>query len=281
MNIKSLEQTPLEQIVFAMNTSFSDYVIPLQLNLEQLKFKIAAEDIDLKLSIGVFEGEELVAVMLHALREKNGLKIAYNAGTGVVPHHRRKGLVGKMYEALRPKLETLKINELTLEVIETNSGAVKAYEKEGYVINRRLVSFAGSFKKPEGATLPLTIVKRNSIDHEKFKLFWEISPSWQSEFKSIENIMENHSILEASLNGKIVGHLIFNPTRARIVQIAVAPEMRRQGVGTALVSEMCALINLKEISIYNIDEASISSLSFFKKLSLKPHVAQLEMVKKL
>lgn len=109
MEIITLENSRIDSIVDIFNQSFSDYLVRLQLNLEQLEFKIFAENVKLDLSVGVFLSGKLIGFMLHALKDVDGKLVAYNAATGVVPNYRGKGLVGKMYDFLLPKLKMLDV----------------------------------------------------------------------------------------------------------------------------------------------------------------------------
>ena len=85
MKITTLETSNIEDILSVFNSSFSDYSIPLQLNISQLKSKIEVDHVDLSLSVGAFENEKLVGFVLHGTSILNGEKVAYNGGTGVIP----------------------------------------------------------------------------------------------------------------------------------------------------------------------------------------------------
>ena len=52
MNISTLENTSISDILACFNLSFSDYLIPLQLSEEQLKSKLIADNTNLSKSIG-------------------------------------------------------------------------------------------------------------------------------------------------------------------------------------------------------------------------------------
>ena len=107
MEIATLENCTIADIADVLNASFSDYIVPLHLNIEQLEYKIVTENIHLDLSVGVFSSGQLVGFMLHALQIVDGKLSAYNAATGIIPAYRGRGLVGKMYQYLLPKLKTI------------------------------------------------------------------------------------------------------------------------------------------------------------------------------
>ena len=279
MIIKSLEQTPIADIASAINTAFADYVIPFQITEEQLKCKMTSEDVDISLSFGVFEEDEMVAIMLHGVRVRGGIKVVYNAATGVSPKFRRRGLIGKMYKALNQKLAEIKAHEMVLEVIENNLPAISVYKKEGYTVARRLVCYQGLLHDNLQKNESLKIERLDAYDVHVLKSFGDVNPSWQNEWQSVDNAPEQHQVFGAYLQDQLVGHIVFNPEKRRVIQIAVDIAYRRMGVGRSLLMKMSEEIKSKQIFVYNIDEEALSCILFFKKFGLEPKVAQYEMRK--
>ena len=94
----SLNNSSSEAIRNCFNESFKDYFIPFNLSAEQFENKIATEAIDLSLSFGVFENDELAGFILNGIDSIDGIKTAYNAGTGILPQYRGRGLSFSLYE---------------------------------------------------------------------------------------------------------------------------------------------------------------------------------------
>ncbi len=275
MTVKTLVDIDVPQIAVAINQSFSDYIVPFQLNAEQLQYKIIQEDVNLDLSVGVFDNDALVGLMLHGLRKNNDNLVAYNAATGVIPTYRGKGLVGKMYDFLVPKLQELQVQKMVLEVIEGNEPAIKAYEKMGYNISRKLVCFSGTANVDE-AHKEISIKEASAFQWNKWLSFCDIQPSWQNAIQSVENSKTICKVLEAYLDDELVGYLIYNPNSKKVHQFAVSPSNRQKGIATALFSHLQQSLN-GEIYVYNIDASSQACTSFLKELGLKEKVNQLEM----
>ncbi|MEO1486117.1 MAG: GNAT family N-acetyltransferase, partial [Bacteroidota bacterium] len=143
MQIKTLSGVSPEQILKVFNTSFSDYLVPLQLTTEQLETKMKADATELSISCGVFEDEQLVAFILHGSDTIKGEKVAYNGGTGVVPSKRGMRLTTKMYEFILPILVSKGIKRLILEVISNNVPALKSYQGVGFKTKRELLCYKG------------------------------------------------------------------------------------------------------------------------------------------
>lgn len=275
MTVETLADIDIPQIAAAINQSFSDYIVPFQLNAEQLHYKIVQEDVNLDLSVGVFDGDALVGLMLHGLRKNNDNLVAYNATTGVIPTYRGKGLVRKMYDFLIPKLKELQVQKMVLEVIDGNDPAIKAYEKMGYTISRKLVCFSGTAQVNE-ALKEISIKEATAFQWNKWLSFWDIQPSWQNAIQSVKNSKAICKALEAYINDELVGYLIYNTNSKKVNQFAVSPTKRQKGIATALFSHLQQVLN-SEMYVYNIDGASAACISFLKELGLKEKVNQFEM----
>lgn len=276
MEITTLENIAINDILDVFNLSFSDYIVPLQLTAEQLKFKIFAENIQLDLSIGVFSSGKLVGFMLHAVSELDGQLMAYNGATGVIPDYRGQGLVAKMYDHLFPKLKELGVKKMVLEVIVGNNAAIRAYEKMDYKIHRTLDCFNGSIKT-DNKEKPAIVKELNDFDWDVFSSFWSIQPSWQNQIKTLEKSKDKCRILEAYITDEAVGYIIFNPTSRRILQIAVAAHHRSRGVGSQLVNAMSDVIDTKQLFMYNVDSNSLETNAFLLNLGLLNNTSQYEM----
>lgn len=276
MKIIDLTQVNTQDIVQVLNESFSDYIIPLQLTLEQLEIKIATENIQLDLSIGVLDDGKLVGFMLHALNTVEGKLTAYNAATGVIPSCRGQGLVGRMYAVLLERLRPLQVEQLVLEVIEGNTSAIRAYEKMGYHIARKLVCFEGEITNLNSLA-QVEITELKAYNWPAFQAFWDIQPSWQNAIPALEKSILRCRILGAYSEEILVGYLVFNPTSKRVLQLAVKPENRRQGIGTKLIQSMMEYTASTSVYAYNIDDASLETAAFFNSLQFTSDLAQFEM----
>lgn len=276
MEVKNLENIELEKLVSAINLSFSDYIVPMQLSLEKLESKIAAEDLQLKLSRGVFDGDKMVGLMLHGLRDSDqGIRV-YNGATGVIPEYRGKGLVAEMYQHLLPELKSLQVKEMLLEVIIGNHSAIKAYEKMGYTVTRKLDCYKGKLQLRENSSYA-SLKEMNSFNWSEFIAFWETTPSWQNEVQTLENSKAHCRIIGAYRDELLVGYAIFNPVSRRINQFAVAAGHRGKGIGNQLFSYINEVIGQQEVYAYNVDAKAVSTLKFLKCLGLRDETAQFEM----
>ncbi len=280
MEIITLENTDLQSILNILNEVFADYVIPLQLTVEQLEQKIAAENIQLNLSIGVVSAGKLVGLMLHAINLIDGEISVYNAGTGVVPEYRGKGIVANMYRFLLPKLQELGVKAMLLEVILGNDSAIRAYEKMGYRVNRTLDSFKGVVEAAAD-NKNLEVRELLNLDWDYLKALWTALPSWQASAQALDNSRERLSVLGAYEGGELVGYVAFYANIARIQQLAVGPNQRRKGVATKLIEAMKTVVGTSELAINNVDQQAQDVVAFLQKMGLSYRLSQFEMIKHL
>ncbi|HBV14317.1 GNAT family N-acetyltransferase [Chryseobacterium carnipullorum] len=280
MRIKNLEGITTEELVDVFNLSFSDYIVPFQLTMEQLESKIEAEDIRLDLSLGVFDSDRIVGFMLHGLRMEESELAVYNAGTGVITDYRGKGLVGKMYEELIPQLKALNVKKMVLEVIQENRPAIRAYEKIGYVVSRKLDCFSGKLDILN-YNKEVTILEVSEFKWNEFVSFWEIKPTWQNAVHTLEKIKELCHIGMAYKDNVFVGYVIFNAMSGKIHQFAVSPDYHGMEIGSSLFSYVNEAVKGHDVYVYNVDDSSASASCFLKKIGLSKKVAQFEMIREV
>lgn len=281
MEIEVLKNISVSELAETFNLAFSDYLVPLQLTEEQLVKKMKNDGVNLDISAGAFENGKLIGFILHGKGSFRGLPTAYNAGTGVIPSERGNQITGRLYDFILPVLKEFQISQCLLEVITSNSPAIKIYEKIGYERTRELICFKGSVtKEPIPLLESFSLNEPYTINSNICKSFCEWDPSWQNSFDAIERSGNDLKIITAEKNEEPVGFIFYNPDTARISQFAVKDEYRKQGVGTLLFQELHKRLK-KDISILNIDARAFDTISFLKSLGLKAFLRQYEMTMKL
>lgn len=272
-------QSP-ETICNTFNYAFSDYVIPFKINLPIFQQKVIGENIQFPCSIGAFDNGQLVAFMLHGA-DDNGTHPTrlYNGGTGVVPTHRGQRLVQQMYEQFIPAFITAGINELILEVISTNTPAIKAYLSCGFRQSRVFHCFKGNI---QAAPIPdnIRIHIAAQPDWQLLASFSDQQPSWSNSLDSIRREGNNTTTWLASKKDEIVGFISVFSGNNRIRQIAVHPDHRRQGIGQALLSHAATTLS-QSLTIINVTEENTSLQKFLLRNGCQHTISQYEMINPL
>ena len=283
MEIKSLENTNFEIISKACIQAFADYEI--QLNAEELKTMCKRRGFNPNLSFAAFEGDEIIAYTLNGIGNFNGIKMAYDTGTGTLKEHRGKGLATKIFEYSIPFLKEANINHYLLEVLQHNTKAFSVYRKIGFEITREFNYFIWNNEDINHAIKKMKIhCSIEKIDIEKHAFisdFWDFEPSWQNSFESIQRAREDFITLGAFVDKKLVGYCVFEPNSGDITQIAVDVSFRRKGIGSLLLQEASKLNKNAKTKLINSDILCDSIVHFLKAKNIEVLGKQFEMIKKL
>ncbi len=273
--IKNLGNTNVDELANAFNQAFADYLIPFSLSAEQLSNKIAIEKIEPSFSAGVFVQNKLIAFIFIGIDFLNEKKVAYNAGTGVIPSYRGNKLTNKMYDYLIPLLENEGINYHLLEVITENKIAHAVYEKVGFRIVRELICFKGySHASRYNESISFSEINYSSISTIGcFNRF----PTYQNSGNAIIRSGDNNITLAAMTKDRYAGFISFNKKTGRVQQFGVEKNYRLQGIGSALFCEAQRYLEEIQLSVINIDKSDTGTISFVRKIGFEITVEQYEM----
>jgi len=275
MNFQNLRKIENEEILDCFNLSFSDYSIPFKLSLKQFEAKLRTENINKDISIGTFNEKKLVGFVLHGDRNKGENRVAYNAGTGVIPTERGQNITRRMYDYIIPTLKANKFSEVVLEVISDNLPAIKSYEAIGFNLTRGLSCFKGEpFIKRKNNEIK--IKQLTKVNFDELSKIGEINPTWQNCKETISNLGDNALYFLAFMGEKLCGYCILNTSNNRILQIAVKKQMRNKLIGSTILQFVKSKVSAP-ISIINIDSRFEETLKFFESRNLQKTLTQNEM----
>lgn len=275
LHFKSLKYSSVDALLDVFNASFSDYLVPLQLNREQLERKIAGDSVDLELSVGAFDGDELAGFILHGINTFNGDLAVYNAGTGVRPAYRGQRATAGMYQFILPELRARGVSTAVLEVIDKNIPAIKSYKAVGYTLHRELLCFRGMPQLKAGGDNKIIRVIENP-DWDYLQTFWEWAPSWQNSVTALCNIGPVHPTIGIYEGDKVVAYANYNPQNNRIAQFAVDKHYRGKGLASQLFGYICAEAG-SVCTLINIPADAIATTAFLHAIGLEPFITQYEM----
>lgn len=273
--IKNLSGVSLNVLCECLNLAFADYVVPLYVSSTSLARKVRRENIQLEWSVGLFDGKRLVGFILHGLGEKEGEKVLYNGGTGILPDYRGSAYTQRMYKFLYPRIIQENIQAVWLEVIEQNERALSVYRKLGFEKVRELDCFhgeaTGSRKIPRWPHLQLEEIDE-PIWEELFTYF-DYPPSWQNDLPALRSDLSGSKIITVRQGQQYLGYLLYSDYNRRLNALGVHPLYRRLGIGRALLRQLPA----GHWSIINIDRRNVSLITFLKNMGWKKNFSQWEM----
>lgn len=273
----SLAYIDIESLNSVFNESFKNYFVPLHLTTEQLLARIYAEAIDLKLSYGAFHNKNLVAFILHGIDTLDNEKVAHNAGTGVLPEHRGKGLSLSLYEYAISDLKKNGFNNSTLEVFVDNLPAIKTYERIGFTPVRKLLCYKGNTKSKIDLSVEIRMLPEPDWYLVEDTCEWR--RSWQYNNNTLRRGWNNFVMLTAQTEGAVKAYCIVNMKNGRVANFGVINNNSFNYV-SALFEYIERTINLP-LMIINIDESAQESNTYLNSIGFQQFLPSYEMNKKI
>ncbi len=277
-----LDETYFLTVYNAFIAAFADYVIPFDLSKTQFRNHLVLNAVDLTSSVGMIQGETLVGFTLNGFGRWNGRNTVYDAGTGVLPDFRRRGLGLTMFDVIMPIFKDRGVEQYLLEVITTNKNAISMYQKLGFGKTRTLslLELSGEVKFGPDALIDIELRDIDVADWDLFQTFWDGDPSWQNSIPAIERSHHNKRFVGAFHNGDCLGYVIYSLNNGRIAQIAVHPNFRGLGVGSLLLKKLISEYDADlKPQVINIDRSVHEAMSFFKNRGFTTKLSQFEMIR--
>ena len=207
MIVKKLENIEFDIIVDCFLQSFENYYVKVPTDKNYYKKRWEMAKVDYALSYGMFDGEKLVGFIIHAIDDRNGERIAFNTGTGVLPEYRGKRIVKSIYDFALPDLKINGIEKCALEVIIENTKAIKSYQSIGFDICKTFNCFSGEIELNSNDKVEL-----NEVDYDAFD--WERLPnqdlySWDFNSEVVKN--GNYQYYQVKKDGRVESYFVVNP----------------------------------------------------------------------
>lgn len=283
IKIKSLAGSNLDTLFETFSMAFVDYNI--QLNKAELEKMLNRRGFVAELSFGAFDNDRLVSFTFNGIGMYNGLKTAYDTGTGTLKEYRGQGLASRVFAESIPSLVSAGVKRYLLEVLQDNNSAVSVYTKQGFEVFREFNYFVQDMSavKPycRGVGSDYSMREISSSDIIGVEDWWDFSPSWQNSFEAISRKVSDFTVFGAFCNSKLVGYGILEPSSGDITQIAVDKNHRRNGVATAILGRMLERNKHSGIKLINSDIACESVTKFMETNGIPISGKQFEMIKAL
>ena len=275
ITVQSLACTDVQTLRNCFNASFQQYYVPLQFSKEQFADKITTEAIDLKLSFGIFDEDQLVGFILHGIDSVGNQKVAYNAGTGILPEYRGHKLSYLLYEYSIGQLKKAGITKTVLEVVEQNMPAIKSYVKMGFSVTRKLNSYQG--KPILHEMMPIEIETLPSPDWELIKKSCEWNPSWQYNTNCIKRAQSNYKLQVARCEQQPVAYCISNVETGRIAHFGCCDIDYKEKYLSALFNQVNGGNGNHLTSVNNVDTNALYANTFLLSIGLQRLFTACEM----
>jgi len=262
LTFRNLEGISLSRLYKTYDEAFRDYPVDLGFDEAKLQNCLDRRSCEAIHSYGAFEGDEMIAFASNAVRMLDGDLTAYVALTGVSIHHRRKGAGKGMLLAAADHFRQIGARRFLLEVIDTNEKAYNLYKSLGFRFTRKLDSYALSPKPDLPVKHDIRVVTPDDALWAKLRTFWDHTPTWQNDIDSVKAVQDAMLVAVAYENNAPVGYVVCGKNNCDIAQLAVAPDHRRQGIGTSLLAYIMQHTPAEKVSISNVDDRSGTLAAF-------------------
>jgi len=281
--IKSLAGFEFDFLFEAFARAFAEYEI--EPDKTELAKMLHRRGFVPELSFGAFDNGILVSFTFNGIGTYNGVKTAYDTGTGTIKEYRGQGLASKVFNESIPFLVKAGIEQYLLEVLQHNTSAVSVYKKQGFEVTREFNYFVQQVKDltpySKSANKDYSISEISLKDLDDFTGCWDFAPSWQNSFEAINRKAEDFVVIGAKKDNTLVGYGIIEPSTGDITQIAINRNHRGNGVGNSILKELIKRNNYISIKLINSDISCDAITNLLAKNGILLKGKQFEMVKKL
>ena len=281
MQIKSLTSLSFQEIYDSFAAAFADYDMPMR-SPEQLKQMLDRRGMVSELSFGAFDGDRLVSFTFNGIGEWNGMKTAYDTGTGTVKEYRGQGLAKQIFRDSVPVLKEQGVKQYLLEVLQHNDKAIPLYTNQGFEVSREFDYFVGNKNEmefSESMEIEGFVIKEiPDLQEELFCSWFDFQPSWQNSFDSIHRGRKYFRFFGGYIYEKLVAFGVVECNEGDISLIAVDPEYRRKGIGTEILRKLFSEITEDGFKIINTDSSCESVKGFLESMGMEREGGQYEML---
>lgn len=248
IDIQSASNVSDEALREAMQAAFSDYAVPLRLNAEAFAFMMRQRGLDRSSSRVALQDGKVIAIWLTAVRGSQ----AYLISSGTRPAFRSRGIARALALASVQVLQDHGIASFQTEVLRSNETAATLYYSLGMTVTRELSCY---LLEPKKNTSPLpamfgTTRWRDIADDAAALRDWQ--PTWQNNDSALHAIADKVACLASFDQFGLAGYAAADPKSGTVFQIAVRPDRRRKGLGTALLRHMASDAERKALRLLNI-----------------------------
>lgn len=253
MKIKKLSACTLNEITKVWNEAFSGYSVNMQVSVDQIALMIGRKELLPSASVVAFIDGNPAGFVLNAIKTINGVKTAWNGGTGVSPSHQGRGIGKIVMEAAVEEYRKQEVKLATLEVLTSNKPGIALYERLGYEIfmTTRTYTLDGEIKR-KNSEKSNYILKHGLAADVMLLPFYNKEVTYES---MPENIFNGESIILLNQNGTAAGYALFRKYKTpagtggiMLFQCEVSPEVSDQDEETVIRTLLSNVFDCHETS---------------------------------
>jgi len=284
MEYKKCSEVSDDLIFSTFKEGFSDYIVQIPITKDQFFNRFFGPEGNSKeYSFIAFEENKGAGLILGGIDYFDNLKTLRCGTMCIVPSQRGTNIAMELFKRHQLIGAENKCKQLFLEVITTNSRAIKFYERQGYekVYDLNYYSIdKTTFNRINKNDMykNISIEKNISLNELKFfrNSFFQSHINWQNEMNYIQK--SPSKILGIKERNEIVGVLAYSGPSIHF--IGVRPKFRNKGFGTSLVLKAINESGTEKIKSSFPNNSNLKG--FFEKIGFqKESLSQYEMYKTL
>ena len=272
--IRDATQCSFEQLRTAMQDAFSDYAIPLQLNAEAFDQMMRQRGLDRSKSRIAVEGGNVVAIWLVSVRTSK----AYLISSGTIPSCRSRGISRALAEDCLNGLRKEVVQSFQTEVLRDNKTAAGLYTSLGMTKTRSLDCYLISVQEAPTRTQPTFSSMTWSDIASSVEMLRDWAPSWQNSDPSLDAISEQLVCLTRDDGAGLTAYAVCGLRSGNIHQLAVRPDLRRNGLGTDLVRALQHRLPHAPLRFTNVHHDDFAFRSLIKHVGATETAGQYELL---
>lgn len=286
LEIKPIEEYPLEKVAYIVNLSHRNYPQPFFVSTEGLKDLIYFLNISPAFSFLGIRDKEPVGVVLNCINEAEK-GIVYTFFWGVVPQYRsfRRCEVPVALELAKENIRFFQkagFPNLRCTVLEKNRIAVNSLFKLNFRKVRRLFCLRMEEMRIERMSNQFEITECSlekviGLSGE----FHKVQPSWEREIPQLKKLgLKNPQSFVATFNGDILGFIIFSHQGSKCIieDLRLVDGDKQKSVGRSLLNHMFESAGCIRAEVNNIPEDEESLLQFYEDSGFDTYCSLYEMV---
>lgn len=275
MRYIALSQVQIEEIVECMNMAFSDYAKPIHFTEDTLQRFFKASDINKSLSFCAYSENIMVGFILNSSNIYNGERVVFDAGTGVIPEFRGKGVFSALYAFTEHELCKCGIKKYYLEVLQQNNRAKTLYERNGFSVVREFSVMQLMKASEVSNNRSIQVIKFAEFDFSDVNALTLVKPSYEHSYNVIKKNQNLYKVAYLEKGSRITAFCVYDANYGSVIELGYYNIFDLQEV---LKYITC---NHEAVIAKNIDTSYCSVMEMLLSIGFKQIASQYEMVKEL
>ncbi|MDQ2855718.1 MAG: GNAT family N-acetyltransferase [Acidobacteriota bacterium] len=288
--IKRLSDCSFSEAVKIWNEGFQGYFVDMTTSLEGYLARLQRDGVSPELSLMAFCEGRRSGFLLNSLSA--GRRVVWNAGTGVSPEFRGRGVGKALMTATLDLYHEHGVEIAMLEAVSENQHAISLYEKFGYEIIDGLLFLRHTGKLGERAfsrtnahSYSAELVSPYAVG--KLEFYEEMAP-WQTHWDSVRRNNGN-ALIVSDAKGAAVGYALYMKKydkRGKVVDIALCqcvarPDSETEAVVASALQSVYAPFEWEcERSTFNFSKSNAVARRMLVEAGFTSFIEQVHMIRR-